>query len=276
MDFKKFVDIGKLIRKDIIQMLKEAGSGHPGGSLSCVELIVALYWHFLKQDPNNPCDPKRDRLIFSKGHVCPTLYACLAHLGYFEHKEIMTLRKAGSRLQGHPAFSCSLPGVETSTGSLGQGLSIGIGMALGLRLDKIDSRVYVLLGDGELQSGQVWEAVMSASHYKLDNLCAIVDLNGLQIDGPVSQIMNIEPIKDKWISFGWNVIEINGHNYKEIFDAYTKAKEIKGKPTVVIAKTVKGKGVSFMENNADWHGKAPNEQEMKIALEEIEKGNIGI
>jgi transketolase len=279
MDYMKYVSLSKQVRKDILEMLYHAGSGHPGGSLSCVELIVALYFGILKHDSKNPFWEDRDRVIFSKGHVCPTQYACLMRSGYFPEDEMKTLRKTCSRLQGHPSYKCFLPGIEVSTGSLGQGLSIGSGMALGLKLDKKDSNVFVLLGDGELQSGQVWEAVLTASHYKLDNVCAIIDANGLQIDGKVEDVKNVAPIADKFKSFGWNIIEIDGHKYSEIFSAYenfvTTGKALQ-KPTAIIAKTVKGKGVSYMENNADWHGKVPNENELKIALEEIQKFEIGL
>ncbi|MFC1546861.1 transketolase, partial [bacterium] len=247
----------------------------PGGSLSCVELMAVLYWKFLKHDPKNPCWPDRDRVIFSKGHVCPTLYSCLARSGYFSTEELLTLRDLGSRLQGHPCIKSCLPGIEVSTGSLGQGLSIGAGMAQGAKLDKKPLRIYVLIGDGELQAGQIWEAVMSSAHYKLDQLCAIVDFNGLQIDGYVKDIMNIEPIKEKWASFGWHVVEIDGHSYDEIINAYKEAINTKGKPTVIIAKTIKGKGVSYMEDEAGWHGKAPNDEQMKKALEDIENSDIG-
>ncbi|MFH1715575.1 MAG: transketolase [Elusimicrobiota bacterium] len=276
MNIQELIDAGKLVRKDIINMIYEAGSGHPGGSLSCVEIMVSLYWGILKHDPKNPAWEERDRVIFSKGHVCPTLYSCLARKGYFDDKQLCTLRKCGTKLQGHPGYCYNLPGIETTTGSLGQGLSIGVGMALGMINKKINSRVYVLLGDGELQSGQIWEAVMSASHFKLDNLCAIVDNNNLQIDGFVDDVMSIKPLKEKWESFGWHAIEIDGHNFNEILDAYKKAMTIKKKPTVIIAKTIKGKGISFMENIADWHGKSPNAEQRDKALQEIENKAIGI
>jgi transketolase len=276
MDFSKYVTLSKKIRKEILQMLNTAGSGHPGGSLSCVELIVSLYFKYLKHDSKNPQWEDRDRVIFSKGHVCPTQYACLAESGYFPVEELLTLRKVCSRLQGHPGYKCYLPGIEVSTGSLGQGLSIGSGMGLGFKMDKKDSNIFVLLGDGELQSGQIWEAALTASHYKLNNLCAIIDYNNLQIDGKVEDIKNVMPIKDKFESFGWNTIEIDGHKYEEIFSAYEKfLKKDTNKPTAIIAKTIKGKVFSFMENNADWHGKAPNEKELIQALSEIEANNIG-
>ncbi|MFC1566540.1 transketolase [bacterium] len=274
-DFKNLINTAKDVRKDIINMLHKAKSGHPGGSLSCVELMVALYHDVLKHDPKNPCWDERDRVIFSKGHVCPTLYSCLARCGYFDPKELDTLRQMGSRLQGHPGLCSELPGIEITTGSLGQGLSIGVGMSLGAKQKKLKSRAYVLLGDGELQSGQIWEAVMSAAHYKLDNLCAIVDYNNLQIDGRVEDVMGISPLKEKWMSFGWHVISIEGHKYDEILEAYKEALAIKTKPTVILATTIKGKGVSFMEDKAEWHGKAPSEEEREQALKEIESGNIG-
>jgi transketolase len=276
MDLKKYVEIGKSVRRDIINMLHCAGSGHPGGSLSCVELMVALYFKYLKHDAKNPKWEDRDRVIFSKGHVCPTLYSCLARSDYFPHDELDTLRQTCSRLQGHPGYTSDLPGVEVSTGSLGQGLSIGCGMALGLNIDKKDSNVYVLLGDGELQSGQVWEAAMTASHFKVNNLCAIVDNNKIQIDGFVKDIKSVEPIDEKFASFGWNVIKIDGHKYSEVFSAYEAFLKEETKPTVIIADTIKGKGVSFMENKAGWHGKAPNVEEQDQALTEIDEKDLGI
>ena len=259
----------KVVRADIIKMLYEAKSGHPGGSLSATDLMVALYFEKLKHNPEKPDWVDRDRVIFSKGHACPLLYACLAESGYFPTQELATLRKMYSRLQGHPGKNKGLPGIEISTGSLGQGLSAGVGMALGFKLDKMPNRVYVLMGDGELQEGSIWEAAMSAAHYKLDNLCGIVDVNKLQIDGNVSDVMAIEPLTDKWRSFGFNAIEIDGHKIDEILSAYNNASETKGRPSVIIAHTVKGKGVSFMENQAGWHGKAPNKEQMEMALREL-------
>jgi len=260
----------KVVRADIIRMLCEAKSGHPGGSLSAADLMTALYFEKLKHKPKEPDWDGRDRVIFSKGHACPLLYACLAECGYFPITELLTLRKFGSRLQGHPGKNKGLPGIELSTGSLGQGLSAGVGMALGLKLDKKSNRVYVLMGDGEQQEGSIWEAAMSAAHYKLDNLCGIVDSNKLQIDGSVKEVMGIEPLAEKWRAFGWNVIEINGHNIQEIISAYDKAAKTCDKPSVIIAQTVKGKGVSFMENQAGWHGKAPNKEQADTALKELE------
>lgn len=258
------------VRKDIIKMLGLSGSGHPGGSLSSVELLVSLYFKHMKFNPNNASDPDRDYFVLSKGHVCPVLYAVLAQLECISKDELCTLRKAGSRLQGHPAKDKGIPGVEISTGSLGYGLSIGAGIAVGMKQAKKGNRVYVLMGDGEQQEGSIWEAAMSAAHYGLDNLCGIVDDNGLQIDGATKDIMNIAPLGDKYASFGWNVIEIDGHDLNEVDKAYEKAKETKGKPTVIIAKTVKGKGVSFMENLAEWHGKTPSQELVEKALAEID------
>ncbi|MFH0948555.1 MAG: transketolase [Elusimicrobiota bacterium] len=259
----------KIIRADIIKMLCEAKSGHPGGSLSATDLMVALYFEKLKHNPKNPDWVDRDRVIFSKGHVCPLLYACLAESGYFPTAELITLRKLGSRLQGHPGRNKGLPGIELSTGSLGQGLSAGVGMALGFKLDKKSNRVYVLMGDGELQEGSIWEAAMSAAHYKLDNLCGIVDVNRLQIDGNVQDVMNVEPLPEKWRAFGFNVIEIDGHSMEQILSGYDKASQTKCQPSVIIAHTVKGKGVSFMENQAGWHGKTPNKEQAEAALKEL-------
>ncbi len=251
-------------------MLAKAGSGHPGGSLSATDLIVALYYGKLNHDPNKPNWQDRDRFILSKGHGCPALYATLAERGYFPVSELDTLRQFGSILQGHPDMKRT-PGIEISSGSLGQGLSVGLGMAFAGRLDGKAYRVYVMLGDGEIEEGQVWEAAMAAGHYKLDNICAIIDHNGLQIDGTIYDILSAEPIPDKWRSFGWHVIEINGHDFQQILDAYDEAEATKGKPTAILANTIKGKGVSFMENRVEWHGKAPNPQEAEKALAELEK-----
>ena len=262
--------ISASVRKDILTMLELAGSGHPGGSLSAVELMVDLYFNHMKINAKNFNDPKRDYFILSKGHVCPVLYSVLAQMECISKEELCTLRKIGSRLQGHPAKDKNIPGIEISTGSLGYGLSIGVGVAKGMKTLKQDNRVYVLMGDGEQQEGSIWEAAMAASHFKLDNLCAIVDCNGLQIDGPVDKVLNINPITDKYQSFGWNVISIDGHNLNEVDHAYTQAKLEKDKPTVIIAKTVKGKGVSFMENNADWHGKTPTKEQLIQAFKEID------
>jgi transketolase len=259
------------VRKDIINMLGLAGSGHPGGSLSSVELVVVLYFEHMKFNPKDANDPDRDYFVLSKGHVCPVLYAVLARLECFiSTDELRTLRKVGSRLQGHPAKDRELPGIEVSTGSLGYGLSVGAGIAAGMKQAKRNNKVYVLMGDGEQQEGSIWEAAMAAAHFKLNNLCAIVDDNGLQIDGATKDVMNVEPLTDKYRSFGWNVIEIDGHNLEEIDKAYTQFKAEKGKPTAIIAKTVKGKGVSYMENLSEWHGKVPSKELIKKALEEID------
>ncbi len=256
------------VRRHIIRMLARAGSGHPGGSLSATDLLVALYYGKLRHDPKNPKWPERDRFVLSKGHGCPALYATLAEMGYFPLSELDTLRQFGSRLQGHPDMKRT-PGIEISSGSLGQGLSVGVGMALAARIDDLNYRVYVMLGDGEVEEGQVWEAAMAAGHYKLDNLCAILDHNGLQIDGPIHDVMSPLPLPEKWDAFGWHVIVIDGHNIAQILEAYDRAETIKGQPTIIIARTVKGKGVSFMENKVEWHGKAPTSEEAERALAEL-------
>lgn len=261
-------EIAKQIRKDIVYMLTESGSGHPGGSLSAVEILTTLYFNEMNVDPKNPKDLGRDRFVLSKGHAAPVLYSALARRGFFSVDELKTLRKLGSMLQGHPNMN-DVPGVDMSTGSLGQGISAAVGMALGGKLDKSNYRVYALLGDGELEEGQVWEAAMAAAHYKLDNLTAFVDYNGLQIDGPCTEVMSAVPIADKYLAFGWNVIEIDGHNFEEILEAIDKAKSVKEKPTMIVCKTVKGKGVSFMENQVGWHGKAPSTEEYEKAVVEI-------
>jgi len=261
------------IRKLIIRMLTKSASGHPGGSLSSTDIMTCLFFEVMRCDPQNPKWPDRDRFHLSKGHCCPALYAVLAEKGYFDKEHLWTLRKLGSLLQGHP--DRRTPGIEVASGSLGQGLSVASGMALAGKLDKKDYRVYCLTGDGELQEGNIWEAAMSAAHFKLDNLCAIVDLNRFQIDGRTEEIMNLEPLVNKWESFGWHVIQCDGHNIAELMAAFEKAGTVKLKPTVILADTVKGKGVSFMEHVKDFHGRAPTEEEEKIALhelEEIEKG----
>ncbi|MCM8800916.1 MAG: transketolase [Candidatus Omnitrophica bacterium] len=257
----------KEIRRLIIQMLANAGSGHPGGSLSATDLITALYFAVLRHDPKNPHWPQRDRFHMSKGHCCPLWYAVLAESGYFPKEKLFTLRKLGSILQGHP--DRRTPGVDVASGSLGQGLSVGLGMSLAGKIDRRDYRVYVLLGDGEIQEGNIWEAAMAASHYKCDNLCAIIDYNGFQIDGRVKEIMDLEPLVDKWQAFGWHTVEIDGHNMTQILAAYEEARQTKIKPTVIIAHTIKGKGVSFMENVGDFHGRAPTKEEAERALKEL-------
>ncbi len=257
------------LRIEILKMLTEAGSGHTGGSLSAADIVTALYFSKMRHDPKDPKWRERDRFILSKGHAAPVLYAALALSGYFDKKLLKTLRKLGSPLQGHPC-SKFLPGVEISTGSLGQGLSIANGIALGLRMDGLNARVYCLLGDGEIQEGQVWEAAMTASHYKLDNLCAIIDNNGLQIDGHCCDVMYIEPIVKKWDAFGWHVIDINGHDMGAILAALNEAEMVKGKPTMIVARTVKGKGVSLFEGKVEYHGLAPTHEELEIALKELQ------
>jgi len=261
-------DIARKLRRHIITMIYTAGSGHPGGSLSAADIVTALYFDNMKHDPANPHWPDRDRFVLSKGHAAPVLYAALAECGYFPLDWLTTLRKTGTCLQGH-TDSTLTPGVDVSAGSLGQGLSIGIGMALAARLDNKDYHTYVLLGDGECDEGQVWEAAMFAPNYQLDNLTAIVDFNTLQLDGFTRDIMNLDPFMAKWAAFKWEVIEINGHDIQQILDAIRQAKAVKGRPTVIVAHTIKGKGVSFMENNVDWHGKAPNKSETEIALREL-------
>lgn len=265
---KELQEIAKLMRKDIVSMLTESASGHPGGSLSIVDILAVLFFEEMNISSEKLNDPDRDRFVLSKGHAAPALYSALARKGYFDVEELSTLRKINSRLQGHPNMN-DLPGIDMSTGSLGQGISAAVGMALAGKLDNKDYRVYSILGDGELEEGQVWEASMSAAHYKLDNLTAFVDSNGLQIDGDIADVMNPAPIDKKFEAFGWNALIIDGHNYDEIINAIEKAKETKGKPTVIICKTIKGKGVSFMENQAGWHGTAPNKEQCEKALEEI-------
>lgn len=267
-DLKSLESIAKNIRRSIVSMICEAKSGHPGGSLSIVDILTVLYYDEMNIDPTKPKMEGRDRFVLSKGHAAPALYAVLAEKGYFPKEELMTLRKFGSHLQGHPDMK-KVPGVEISTGSLGQGLSVANGMALNAKIFKEDYRVYVMIGDGELQEGQIWEAAMTAAHYKLDNVCAFVDSNNLQIDGNVDAVMGVEPLDKKWEAFGWNVLSIDGHNFEEIFAALEAAKACKGKPTLILAKTVKGKGVSFMENVCGFHGTAPTVEERDKALAEL-------
>lgn len=268
---KNFLEIqAKNIRKKILELVYSAKSGHPGGSLSIADIITYLYFEELRLTPNNPQNPDRDRLILSKGHCAPALYSALNLKGYINDEQMKSFRQVNGILQGHPDMK-HIPGVDMTTGSLGQGLSSAVGMSLAGKIDNKDFRVYCILGDGEIEEGQVWEAAMSASHYKLDNLCAIVDNNNLQIDGEIGKVMSPYPIDEKFRSFGFNVINIDGNNFEEIESAFIEAKNCKGKPTAIIAKTIKGKGVSFMENKAEWHGKAPNEEQLKIAMEEIEK-----
>ncbi len=268
MSEKDLKSMARKLRRRIIETLYCACSGHPGGSLSSIDIITALYFNKMRYDPKNPKWPDRDRFILSKGHACPALYVTLAEAGFFPAGELLRLRKPGALLQGHPTNA--IPGIEISSGSLGQGLAVANGIALAGKLDKKDYRVYVLMGDGELQEGSVWEAAMSSAKYSLDNLTAIVDRNRLQQTAPTENNKPLEPLAAKWTAFGWNVLEINGHEMKEIVDALDKASETKGKPTVIIANTVKGKGVSFMENSVEWHGRAPNKEEYEKAMKELE------
>lgn len=267
-DIKTLKKIARDIRIEILKMLTCAGSGHTGGSLSMVELLVGLYFYKFKCDPKKPSCRTRDIFILSKGHACPALYAVLAHMNFFKKEELCTLRKAGTRLQGHPQLG--LPGIEISSGSLGQGLSIANGFALAARLNKDPKTIYCLMGDGELDEGQIWEAVLTGNHYKLDNICGIVDYNKFQIDGRVEEIKALEPLKDKWKAFGWEVAEIDGHNFTEIMDAYDKRESVKGRPFVILAHTIKGKGVSFLENQNRYHGVAPTKEELERALKELQ------
>lgn len=270
MNKENLISISKNVRKNIIEMLCESKSGHPGGSLSCADILTYLYYEKMNIDVSNPKWEQRDRFVLSKGHAAPALYSVLAEKGFFPKEELKTLRKTSGLLQGHPD-SKHVPGVDVSTGSLGQGISNAVGMALGLKAQNNNARVYAVLGDGELQEGLVWEASMAAAHYKLDNLVAIVDFNGLQIDGKNEEVMGISPLDEKFRGFGFNVIECDGHDYEELDKAFKNAEETKGKPTVIIAKTVKGKGVSFMENQAGWHGQAPNKEQTEQAITEIMK-----
>ncbi|MGL6063785.1 MAG: transketolase [Fusobacteriaceae bacterium] len=269
-DIKMLKTNANEIRKSIIKMVSSAKSGHPGGSLSVADILSVLYFSEMKIDIKNPKDPNRDRLILSKGHASPAIYATLAEKGFFDKELLMSFRTYGSILQGHPDMR-KVPGIDMSTGSLGQGLSVGNGMALSGRMSGQDYRTYVIMGDGEVQEGQVWEAAMTTAHYKLDNVCAILDSNNLQIDGNVDKIMGVEPLDKKWEAFGWNVIKIDGHNMESILCGLKLAKECKGKPTLLLATTVKGKGVSFMENACEFHGAAPNVEQTEKALVELNK-----
>ena len=267
---KQLRRISKEIRKNVLISLAEAGSGHTGGSLGLADIFTTLYFNILNHDPDNPDWEDRDRLILSIGHVIPVHYATLAIAGYFPKEELLTLRKLGSRLQGHPGREHGLPGLELSAGSLGQGLSVAVGMALAGKMDNKKWRVYSIHGDGELQEGSIWEAAMSASNYKLNNLISIIDRNDLQIDGKTSDVMQLEPLADKWKSFGWNVLECNGHDHSDIIEKINQAKECKGKPTVIIAKTIMGKGVNSIEDNHLWHGKTPLKEQLKDFLIQLE------
>jgi len=267
-DIVKLNLVAVKIRKHIIEMLYRAKSGHPGGSLSAVDALVALYFVHMNHNPKNPTDPNRDRFILSKGHAAPALYSVLAECGYFDLKELEKLREVDSMLQGHPTCRC-IPGVEASTGSLGHGLSFANGVAIAGKLDKKNYKVFAMLGDGETGEGQVWEAAAVASHYKLDNITALLDRNYLQIDGYTEDVLKLESVRDRWSAFGWNVIETDGHDIIKIIDALKKAGEQKRQPTMIILITTKGKGVSFMENNIDFHGVPPNEMERNLAINEL-------
>lgn len=261
------------IRIDIIKQVYNAGSGHPGGSLSCVDILTVLYFNQMNINEKEPNAPSRDRFVLSKGHCAPALYACLAKKGFFDKEKLEGFRKINGELQGHPDKN-KVCGVDMSTGSLGQGLSVANGMALASKINHDGYRVYCLLGDGEIEEGQVWEAAMAASKYKLDNLCAIVDYNNLQIDGTVEEVKGLNNLEGKFKSFGFNTIVIDGHNMEQLIDSFETAKISKGKPTVIIAKTIKGKGVSFMENKAEWHGKAPSDEEYELAIKELSENKL--
>jgi len=275
LDWNKLSATALTVRRDIIKMLGIAASGHPGGSLSCTDILVLLYFHFLKHDPKNPKWADRDRLIFSKGHGCPALYSVMAHAGYFDPKMLLTLRQLESPLQGHPDMR-RLPGIEASTGSLGQGLSIGIGCALAARMDKKDFTTYVIMSDGELNEGQTWEAAMFASFRKLSNLVLILDMNKFQLSGSTKEILDMHSVAEKWKAFGWAVREIDGHSHQELADGLEWAKSPKNEPSVLIADTVKGKGVSFMEHNNHFHGVAPTKDETARALKELGENDAEI
>ena len=269
-DIKQLKLIANSIRQDIIKMLERAGSGHPAGSLGMADVFTALYFNVANHNPKNPNWVDRDRIILSNGHICPVRYACMAHTGYFPKMELMTLRKIDSRLQGHP-HNLSLPGVETSSGPLGQGVSQAMGFALAAKLDKKDYRIWLLMSDGEMQEGQTWEALMFAAKYRLDNVTAIIDRNYIQISGNTEDVMPLEPLKNKLMSFKWYVIEAEGHDFPSILNALEESKTIKEMPTAVICHTIPGKGVSFMENKSEWHGKAPDFKQAKEALQELEE-----
>ena len=263
--------IAKEVRKGIIEEVYSAKSGHPGGALSCADILTVLYFNQMNIDEKKPNDPNRDRLVLSKGHASPALYSVLAQKGYFDKELLQTFRKIGSNLQGHPDMN-KVVGVDMTTGSLGQGISTAVGMAIASKMDSAGCRIYCVLGDGEIEEGQVWEALMAASKNKLDNLCVILDNNNLQIDGEIEKVGGMSNITEKFLSFGFNVVNVDGHNIDSLIDAFTTAKQTKGKPTAIIAKTIKGKGVSFMENKAEWHGKAPKEDEYETAILNIEEG----
>lgn len=264
-DIKELEKIANNVRIDIINEIYNAKSGHPGGALSIADILTVLYFNEMNINPEDEKNEARDRLVLSKGHASAGLYAILAERGFFEKEELKTFRKLGSRLQGHPDME-KLPGIDMSTGSLGQGLSVANGMAIAAKMNKLDSRIYCILGDGEIEEGQVWEAAMTSNKYELDNLCAILDYNGLQIDGNILDVKGLDCVESKWESFGFNVIICDGNNIGELINSFQKARTIKGKPSIIIAKTIKGKGVSFMENEAKWHGKAPSEEEYNEAI----------
>ena len=268
LDITELENKAKEVRKGIIEAVYSANSGHPGGSLSIADIMTVLYFNEMSIDENNPKWEDRDRLVLSKGHCSPALYSCLAERGFFNKEELKTFRKLNSNLQGHPDMNKVL-GVDMTTGSLGQGLSVANGMAIAGKLDKKNYRVYAILGDGEIEEGQIWEAAMASRKYKLDNLCVIVDKNNLQIDGTTDEVMSLAPIDEKFRSFGFEVITIDGNNILEIMKAFAKAKTVKNKPTCIIAKTIKGKGVSFMEDKVEWHGKAPSEEQYNLAMQEL-------
>ena len=267
-DVKELEKMAKEVRRGILEEVYNAQSGHPGGSLSVADILTVLYFNELNIDEKNPKWEDRDRMVLSKGHCSPALYSCLANRGFFQIEDLKTFRKLDSYLQGHPDMN-KIPGVDMTTGSLGQGLSAAVGMAITGKMDNKDYRVYCVLGDGEIEEGQIWEAAMSAKKYALDNLCVIVDNNNLQIDGTVEEVMSPYPIDEKFRSFGFEIIKIDGHNMQEILDAFEVAKNVKGKPVCIIAKTIKGKGVSYMENQVGWHGKAPNEEQYNMAMDEL-------
>ena len=267
-NIEELKQISNNIRKNIIKQVYEAKSGHPGGSLSCADILTVLYFNQMNINEKEQKDMLRDRFILSKGHCSPALYACLAERGFINKEDLKTFRKTEGKLQGHPDMN-KVTGVDMTTGSLGQGLSVANGMALSSKLNHDGYRVYCLLGDGEIEEGQIWEAAMTANKYKLDNLCAILDYNHLQIDGTIEEVKGLDNIEGKWKSFGFNTITVDGHNIEQLIDSFETAKMTKGKPTIIIAKTTKGKGISFMENKAEWHGKAPSEEEYNLAIKEI-------
>ncbi len=270
-DISRLKEIAKTIRKDVVMSLAASGSGHTGGSLGLADVFSVLYFNVMNHDPENPTWEDRDRLVLSIGHVAPVFYAALANSGYFSREELLTLRKLGSRLQGHPGRDHDLPGLELSAGSLGQGLSVAVGMAIAAKMDGKSHRIFCVNGDGELQEGSIWEAAMSASHHKLDNLVAIIDRNLLQIDGEVKNVMEIEPLKDKWRAFGWEVFTCDGNDIADLIETFQKIDEAKGRPSVIIAKTLMGKGIKSIENDYNWHGKAPDKLQAELFIQELDQ-----